>query len=366
MSSVQLTFTLRTSPNVRTVHLLGSWDNYKNQLPLSALAPTKDNPSVKPGSWRGTFRFQGSHALKLGSRYWYYYIVDGYHVSHDPAKEFVTEPTTGRKLNVLDVPGGDSKPAGVGARGSAVKPSVAVSTSNVRYSTTTTTSNSTSMGGSRHSREVPQGRALSPGKIVHPKPSKPYASRQIREADYESSPVEALDELGDELGRLNMGGDRHAPKDRYDSSPSGGSDLSGSSGSFSGSYGDSSGGKGSPASLSSLSSTGSCRCERYGVTRGGQRVKLDCGGAKCGYNSSSNGASSSECSSEMSSDSEEELRARELAKRKTTVETSRHASSREKEREREKVVEKSRHSVHASSGGGDRRSGTQTSSGRRR
>src|SRR5690349_10951329 len=105
--AVQLSFTLRTSPNVRTVHLLGSWDNYSKQLPLSSVSPTKD-PSAKPGSWRGTFRFQGTHALKLGQRYWYYYIVDGYHVSHDPAKEFVTEPTTGRKLNILDVPGGKS------------------------------------------------------------------------------------------------------------------------------------------------------------------------------------------------------------------------------------------------------------------
>ena len=139
--AVQLSFTLRTSPNVRTVHLLGSWDNYKSQLPLSVV---KD-PAAKPGSWKGTFRFQGSNALKLGSRYWYYYIVDGYHVSHDPAKEFVTEKTTGRKLNVIDVPGGDkaaAKPA---------RPSV-----------------NTEMSTSRHSREVPQGRALSPGKIQAP------------------------------------------------------------------------------------------------------------------------------------------------------------------------------------------------------
>src|SRR5271156_6387979 len=140
--AVQLSFTLRTSPNVKTVHLLGSWDNYKSQLPLSQL---KDHDS-KPGSWRGTFRFQGSHALRRGSRYWYYYIVDGYHVSHDPAKEFVTEPTTGRKLNVLDVPGEST--------GATTKPSVSITTSNVRYSTMSVTS-------SRHSREIPQGRGLS-------------------------------------------------------------------------------------------------------------------------------------------------------------------------------------------------------------
>src|SRR6201996_3562481 len=164
---VQLSFSLRTSPNVRTVHLLGSRDNYKSQLPLSV---SKD-PDAKPGSWKGTFRFQGSNALKLGSRYWYYYIVDGYHVSHDPAKEFVTEKTTGRKLNIIDVPGGnkDSKP---------VRPTV-----------------KTEVATSRHSREIPTGRALSPGKIQHPKPSKPYASRQLREADYSASPTEDLESL---------------------------------------------------------------------------------------------------------------------------------------------------------------------------
>ena len=270
--TVQLTFTLRTSPNVRTVHLLGSWDGYKSQLPLSAV---KD-ASAKPGSWKGTFRFQGSHALKLGSRYWYYYIVDGYHVSHDPAKEYTTEKTTGRKLNILDVPGGGKSSSG------GDKPSrPSVQTHDLP-------------SGNRHSREVPHGRGLSPSKIVHPKPSKPYESRHLREADYDRSPVDEIEErfaatrISDRHG---TGGGRHDTK--YSSSPSELSeDSSSSGGAFS---------RSSPSSLSS-SSDRSCRCERYGVTRSGQRVKLDCGGKKCGYS-----GSSSECSSE-SSDSEEERR----------------------------------------------------------
>jgi hypothetical protein len=281
--AVQLTFTLRTSPNVRTVHLLGSWDNYKSQLPLSAV---KDS-SAKPGSWKGTFRFQGAHALKLGSRYWYYYIVDGYHVSHDPAKEYTTEKTTGRKLNILDVPGGKSS--------SSDKPSrPTVQTRDLP-------------GSKRHSRDVPQGRALSPSKIMHPKPSKPYASRHLREADYETSPV---DELEDRFAATRIS-DRHAPS-KYSSSPSELSDDSSSSGTaFS---------RSSPSSLSSLSDR-SCRCERYGVTRSGQRVKLDCGGKRCGYS-----GSSSECSSE-SSDSEEEERYRaskEAARRREAPSGGRH------------------------------------------
>lgn len=34
----------------------------------------------------------------------------------------------------------------------------------------------------------------------------------------------------------------------------------------------------------SVGSAGSsCSCERYGITRKGDRVKLDCGGERCGY-----------------------------------------------------------------------------------
>lgn len=62
MSATQLSFALSTSSKTKTVHLLGSWDNYSGQLPLSQ----KDK-----GKWKGTFRFSTS-TLKPGSRYWYY------------------------------------------------------------------------------------------------------------------------------------------------------------------------------------------------------------------------------------------------------------------------------------------------------
>lgn len=64
MAATQLSFTLRTSANVKTAHLLGSWDNYSGQLPLS-----KD--PAKSGGWRGTFRFSNT-TLRQGQRYWYY------------------------------------------------------------------------------------------------------------------------------------------------------------------------------------------------------------------------------------------------------------------------------------------------------
>ncbi|KAK2756104.1 hypothetical protein FQN54_005512 [Arachnomyces sp. PD_36] len=261
MAAVQLNFSLRTSANVKTAHLLGSWDNYSMQLPLSNAS------SSKPGSWKGTFRFQGS-TLELGQRYWYYYILDGYHVSHDPAVEHTVEPTTGRKLNILDVPGGGDR---------------------------------TSKHSYRGSTDVAKGRALSPSKIQHPKPSKPYESRHLREADFNAPPT--VDELTRRFARSKMSPDSD---DLSNSPPS-------SVGSWS-SRSDSS----SPSSLSSLSDhlpgTPVCRCERYGLTRKGDRVKLDCGGSRCGYGESD----SSSCCSDSDSD-EEYRRARGPLRREGVV-----------------------------------------------
>ena len=250
MAATQLSFTLRTSSNCKTVHLLGSWDGYKGQLPLS-------QDSSKAGSWKGTFRFQGS-TLQTGKRYWYYYIMDGYHVSHDPAKPFTKEPTTGRQLNILDVP-----KSGHGGGSSVPAPPLSFQSKR-----------------SQMSVEIPTGRGLSPSRIIHPKPSKPYASRGIREADYSRSPVD----------EITSGLDKASLYDSYSASPpsSIGSSLSSRSGGS------------SPSSLSSLSdrSGSSCRCNRFGITRKGEKVRLDCGGSRCGYSDDSS------CSSEYSSDDE--------------------------------------------------------------
>lgn len=45
--------------------------------------------------------------------------------------------------------------------------------------------------------------------------------------------------------------------------------------------------------MSSGSLSSCCTCERYGITRSGERVRLDCGGQRCGYSDDS-----SECESE--------------------------------------------------------------------
>ncbi|KAL8864105.1 MAG: hypothetical protein Q9174_007466, partial [Haloplaca sp. 1 TL-2023] len=129
--------------------------------------------------------------------------------------------------------------------------------------------------------------------IISPKPSKPYASRNVREADYSAAP--GVDDLADQLEQASL----YSSKYRSASPQSSvGSSVSSSSSDRS-----------SPASLSSLSdpssASGSCRCNRYGVTRRGDRVKLDCGGSRCGYSDDS----SSGCSSDDSdSDSEPEVR----------------------------------------------------------
>lgn len=193
--------------------------------------------------------------------------MDGYHVSHDPAQPFTKEPTTGRSLNILDVPKSSNAQEPVASHRSSYRQSV----------------------------EIPKGRSLSPSKIAHPKPSKPYASRKVREADYSTSPG-PMNELADKLEQASL-----YKLGKVSPASSVGSDLSSRS----------SGGS-SPSSLSSLSDpssgTGPCRC--WGVTRKGDRVKLDCGGSRCGYSDdSSSGCSSSD------SDSEVEVKQREVRPR---------------------------------------------------
>lgn len=256
MAAIQLNFTLRTSANCKTVHLLGSWDNYGGQLPLS-----KD--ASKAGGWKGTFRFQGK-TLQQGQRYWYYYIIDGYHVSHDPARESVTEPTTGRKLNTLDIPSAKSAPV-------AAAPSSKASRQE-----------------RRESALIQKGRSLSPSQIKSPKPQRPTETSQIRSEHFAHATVA---QLTAKFAATNVEDD--SEEDSEDDSDSD-SDASSNVPSLSSRSSNSS----TPSSV--LSTSSCCTCERYGITRAGNRVKLDCGGDRCGY------SDASECSSE----SEGEYKAR--------------------------------------------------------
>ncbi|OTA38764.1 hypothetical protein BTJ68_01198 [Hortaea werneckii EXF-2000] len=231
MAAIQLNFTLRTSANCKTVHLLGSWDNYNGQLPLS-----KD--SSKTGGWKGTFRFQGS-TLKQGQRYWYYYIIDGYH------------------LNVLNIP--------------AAKSAEAAPTKSSRHSR-------------RVSAAVPNGRSLSPSQIKSPKPMRPTETSQIRGEAFAHATVEQLTR---KFATAELSDDSSSEEDDSEDDSDVESDVPSLSSRSSNSS--------TPSSVSSTSSC--CTCERYGITRAGSRVKLDCGGSRCGYSDSS----------ECSSDSEEEV-----------------------------------------------------------
>jgi hypothetical protein len=237
--STTLSFSLRVSSGVKTVHLLGSWDNYSGQLPLS-----KDKTASKSGSWKGTFRFQPT-TIEAGQRYWYYYIIDGYHVSHNPSEESVVEPTTGRTLNVLDAP----------------KASKSSKSSSSRKSTSSSKSSRTSL-----SVDIPKGRPLSVSQIKCPKPVSPNATRNI--VDFDET------ELSERFASTSI-------YDEYESdeASSVGSSLSYRSGSSSPNSNLS--GYSTPASGCS-----SCTCERYGITRKGDRVRIDCGGSRCSFDES--------------------------------------------------------------------------------
>ncbi|KAG6019523.1 hypothetical protein E4U41_003180 [Claviceps citrina] len=306
MSTVQLSFSLRVSSGVKTVHLLGSWDNYVGQLPLS-----KDKSASKSGTWKGTFRFQ-SAALEAGQRYWYYYIIDGYHVAHNPSVNSIIEPTTGRELNILDVlsdksdksshssrhhtssssfkdsrDSGDSKERKSSSSSSSKSSSKSSGKSSSRTSSSSTSSKSSPRKSSRSQSplavDIPKGRPLSVSQIQAPKPVSPHATKYILESDYYDT--EQIEQLTARFGSAGI-------DDEYVTTNFGLSPVSSSGSSLSYRSDNSS----PNSSLSGYSTPGSdcssCVCERYGITRKGQRIKLDCGGSRCGY-----GDDSSDCSS---------------------------------------------------------------------
>jgi hypothetical protein len=263
MSAIQLSFSLRVSSGVKSVHLLGSWDNYSGQLPLS-----KDKTSSKSGAWKGTFRFQ-PNTVEAGQRYWYYYIIDGYHVSHNPSEESTVEPTTGRALNVLDVPKHRSSKSSSSSSSS--------SKSSSRHSRDSHKSSSSHKSRGSLSVDIPKGRPLSVSQIKAPKPVSPGATRHILDNDFNE------DDLSSRFAATGV-------YDQYDedvitdfgvSSPASSVGSGFSYRSDSSSPNSSVSGYSTPASDCS-----SCTCERYGITRKGDRVRIDCGGSRCSYSES--------------------------------------------------------------------------------
>jgi hypothetical protein len=272
MSSVQLSFGLRVSSGVKTVHLLGSWDNYSGQLPLS-----KDKTSSKSGSWKGTFRFQ-PNVVEAGQRYWYYYIIDGYHVSHNPSEDSTVEPTTGRALNILDVPKSHKS-------SSKSHSSSSSKTSSSRHSRESHKSSSSSKNRHSLSVDIPKGRPLSVSQIKAPKPMSPCATRHILDVDYDEAELSSrlaatglydYDEYAEYAEDVVTDFGITSPISSIGSSLSYRSDSSSPNSSLS-----TGSGYDTPSSDCS-----SCTCERYGITRGGDRVRIDCGGSRCSYEES--------------------------------------------------------------------------------
>lgn len=293
MASIQLSFSLRVSSGVKTVHLLGSWDNYVGQLPLA-----KDKSSSKSGSWKGTFKFQGG-TLEPGQRYWYYYIIDGYHVSHNPSEESTVEPTTGRELNLLDVPTDKSGSGKSSSKSSSKSSRSSSSKSSSSHHSSSSASSRSSGSSSKHHKssrhppsglsvDIPKGRPLSVSQIQAPKPMSPNATRKIIDAGFDEACVEELSSrfastaiYEDEDDFITDFGTTGSPDSSSSSDLSYRSDSSSPSSNLSG--------YSTPSSDCS-----SCTCERYGITRKGERVRIDCGGVRCGYDENSSSCSSSE------------------------------------------------------------------------
>ncbi|KAF2202491.1 hypothetical protein GQ43DRAFT_470867 [Delitschia confertaspora ATCC 74209] len=113
-STTLFTFLFESGSGVRSVELLGSWDNFTRSYPLKR--------DTRKGSrfWSGCYIFENiicdgdlehlsekrDGALMMGGTYWYYYKVNGDDEYHNPL-----EPSTtfcpllpGQRLNILDVP----------------------------------------------------------------------------------------------------------------------------------------------------------------------------------------------------------------------------------------------------------------------
>jgi len=277
MSATQHSFSLRVTAGVKTVHLLGSWDNYNGQLPLSK---DRDRSSSKSATWKGTFRFTTT-ILAPGKRYWYYYIIDGYHCSHNPSVPSTVESTTGRSLNVLDVPADRSSKS---------------SKSSHSKSSSSGKDKRSSRSRASLSLDIPKGRPLSVSQIKAPQPMSPNATRHILDVEYDDV---AIEELAAQLAGAEIDSDDEIETYEYmDGINSSGSPVSSSGSSLSYRSDDGSAASGySTPNSDCLSSTpnsdcSSCTCERYGITRKGVRVRINCGGARCGYSSGDDSCSS--------------------------------------------------------------------------
>ncbi|KAJ5747073.1 uncharacterized protein N7511_008769 [Penicillium nucicola] len=112
ISTTLMTFLLITKPEVRSVKLLGSWDNFSRQYVMER------DKRVGPGHWKGCHTFTDiigdgpdksqwrTGGLKMGGTYWYYYLLDDdieYYNEREPATTSCPL-LPGQPVNVLNVP----------------------------------------------------------------------------------------------------------------------------------------------------------------------------------------------------------------------------------------------------------------------
>lgn len=199
-------------------------------------------------------------------------------------------------LNILDVPHGSSKSSSSSKESHSSRSSKHKSSSSKHHSSKRESRrDSLSL-----SLDVPKGRPLSVSQIQSPKPMTPHATKYILESDYTgvsnaaySHPhTQTVEDLTSRFSSTTIsdysygGGYDYESSSMRSSPPSSvGSSLSSRSDSSSPS---------SASSFSDYSSDSACTCERYGITRSGDRVKLDCGGSRCGYSDGSSCDSGSE------------------------------------------------------------------------
>ncbi|KAJ5615070.1 hypothetical protein N7537_000184 [Penicillium hordei] len=112
ISTTLMTFLLITKPEVRSVKLLGSWDNFSKQYAMER------DTRVGPGHWRGCHTFTDiigdgpdktqwrTGGLKMGGTYWYYYLLDNDIEYYNEAEPMTTmcPLLPGQPMNVLNVP----------------------------------------------------------------------------------------------------------------------------------------------------------------------------------------------------------------------------------------------------------------------
>jgi hypothetical protein len=113
--------------------------------------------------------------------------------------------------------------------------------------------------------------------IKAPKPVLPNATRRILENDFDE------DELSSRFAATGIYDDYYYDDEDVITdfgAPGSPASSVGSSLSY---HSDSSGSSGYSTPSSDCSS---CTCERYGITRKGERVRLDCGGSRCSYEDS--------------------------------------------------------------------------------